>query len=53
MMTNTPMSSTMTDAKKQYKRRRMLQMVKFYGAASFTLITMRLISKAIRVRKCM
>ncbi|CAI4060217.1 hypothetical protein N7582_001565 [Saccharomyces uvarum] len=41
----------MTDAKKQYKRRRILQMVKFYGAASFTLITMRVISKAIRVRK--
>jgi len=43
----------MIEEKKELKKRRVLQMARFYGAAAFTLITMRLISRAIKVRKCM
>ncbi|CAI4060388.1 Aim11p SKDI_05G1740 [Saccharomyces kudriavzevii IFO 1802] len=50
-MTAPSMNSTTIDDKKEYKKRRVLQMARFYGAAAFTLITMRLISKAIKVRK--
>ncbi|CAI4416973.1 ADM_collapsed_G0016120.mRNA.1.CDS.1 [Saccharomyces cerevisiae] len=41
----------MIEEKKELKKRRVLQMARFYGAAAFTLITMRLISRAIKVRK--
>ncbi|CAD6624287.1 BAG_1a_G0015300.mRNA.1.CDS.1 [Saccharomyces cerevisiae] len=41
----------MIEEKKERKKRRVLQMARFYGAAAFTLITMRLISRAIKVRK--
>ncbi|AJV33421.1 Aim11p [Saccharomyces cerevisiae YJM195] len=41
----------MIEEKKERKKRRDLQMARFYGAAAFTLITMRLISRAIKVRK--
>ncbi|CAI4433812.1 CDN_1a_G0015500.mRNA.1.CDS.1 [Saccharomyces cerevisiae] len=41
----------MIEEKEELKKRRVLQMASFYGAAAFTLITMRLISRAIKVRK--
>ncbi|CAI4400601.1 BAQ_1a_G0015570.mRNA.1.CDS.1 [Saccharomyces cerevisiae] len=41
----------MIEEKKELKKRRVLQMARFYGSAAFTLITMRLISRAIKVRK--
>ncbi|AJU53547.1 Aim11p [Saccharomyces cerevisiae YJM1527] len=41
----------MIEEKKERKKLRVLQMARFYGAAAFTLITMRLISRAIKVRK--
>ncbi|CAI4428473.1 BFH_collapsed_G0015540.mRNA.1.CDS.1 [Saccharomyces cerevisiae] len=41
----------MIEEKKERKKRRVLQMARFHGAAAFTLITMRLISRAIKARK--